>query len=323
MKPEDDYTHPVGSEPNFNESMYFHFHDPGNRIGGFVRLANRPNEGRGERTICLYLPDGRVAFGFARPDVTTNERMAGAGMEFRVDEPFVKLHASFDGEVNLLDDPEILSEPRELASTVLARCVAELTFTALCEPYAHSFDTGGPAFAPNHYEQIMAVRGSVTVDGNALEITGTGLRDHSWGPRSWQAPWFYRWVHGSGPRLAFMGAYFGAENGAPVTGGFVWDGHEVHHCTDIRISTERSNDQVPRRILVELVAPAGKTWRMIGEVRTSVPLRHRNRDASGREQMTRILENQTRWTADDETELFGMSEYLDQIIDDLPVGLGV
>ncbi|MFE9322303.1 hypothetical protein ACIHDR_25440 [Nocardia sp. NPDC052278] len=323
MKPEDDYTHPVGTEPNFNESMYFHFHSPGNRISGFVRLANRPNEGRGERTICLYLPDGSVAFGFARPEATTNEKMSGAGLEFHVEEPFTTLHATFRGEVNLLDVPEILSDPRRLASTPLVECAVDLTFTRLSEPYAQNFDGDGPAFAPNHYEQIMAVAGSITVDGTVFEIAGAGLRDHSWGPRSWQAPWFYRWLHGSSPQFGFMGAFFGVEDGEPVMGGFVWDGRDVHCCTDVRVSTERGEDHTPRRIRAELVAADGRSWRMIGDVGATVPLRHRKRDASGTEQLTRILENQTRWITDDGTELFGMSEYLDQIVKDSPVGLGV
>ncbi|MBF6149557.1 DUF7065 domain-containing protein [Nocardia nova] len=323
MKPEDDYTHPVGAESNFNESMYFHFHSPGNRISGFVRLANRPNEGRGERTICLYLPDRSVAFGFARPQGTTNEKMAGDGLEFRVGDPFTTLHATFDGEVNLLEDPEILSDPRKLATTPLAGCVVDLTFNRLSAPYSQNFDGDGPAFAPNHYEQIMAVSGSISVDGTAFEIAGTGLRDHSWGPRSWQAPWFYRWLHGSNPNFGFMGAYFGVEDGAPMTGGFVWDGEQVRRCVSVRINTERDAAHVPRRILVELVAADGRSWRLIGDVGGTVPLRHRNRDASGTERVTRILENQTRWIADDGSELFGMSEYLDQIVNDVPVGLDV
>ena len=28
LVPDDDYTHPLGPEPNFNESMYFNFFDP-------------------------------------------------------------------------------------------------------------------------------------------------------------------------------------------------------------------------------------------------------------------------------------------------------
>ena len=58
LVPEDDYTHPLGPEPNFNESMYFNFFDRGRKVGGFVRLGNRANEGpRGDDDDAL--PAGR------------------------------------------------------------------------------------------------------------------------------------------------------------------------------------------------------------------------------------------------------------------------
>ena len=61
LEPQDEYLHPLGPEPSFNESMYFNLFDPSRRLGGFFRLGNRANEGTGEMTACLYLPDGRVA----------------------------------------------------------------------------------------------------------------------------------------------------------------------------------------------------------------------------------------------------------------------
>ena len=45
VRPEDDYTHPLGPEENFNESMYFNFFDNRLRRGGFLRVGNRANEG--------------------------------------------------------------------------------------------------------------------------------------------------------------------------------------------------------------------------------------------------------------------------------------
>ncbi len=66
LEPDDDYMHPVESATNFNESMYFNVFDRENRIGGWFRIANRPNEGRGEMSCCIYLPDGRVGFMFKR-----------------------------------------------------------------------------------------------------------------------------------------------------------------------------------------------------------------------------------------------------------------
>ena len=34
----------------------------------------------------------------------------------------------------------------------------------------------------------------IAVGDEEWEVDGFGLRDHSWGPRFWQAPWWYRWL---------------------------------------------------------------------------------------------------------------------------------
>ncbi len=44
LVPEDDFTHPLGPEPNFNESMYFNFFDTREKLGGWFRMGNRANE---------------------------------------------------------------------------------------------------------------------------------------------------------------------------------------------------------------------------------------------------------------------------------------
>ena len=56
IKPEDDYTHPLGPEPNFNESVYFNFFDRTQNRGGFVRIGNRANEGYAEMTVIVWNP---------------------------------------------------------------------------------------------------------------------------------------------------------------------------------------------------------------------------------------------------------------------------
>src|SRR5262245_65695628 len=72
----DDLMHPNTGESNFNESAYYNFYDPAARLGGFVRLGNRANEGHAEMTLCLYLPDGTVSFMYGRP--TAAEQRAGS-----------------------------------------------------------------------------------------------------------------------------------------------------------------------------------------------------------------------------------------------------
>ena len=48
LEPEDEYTHPIEEEKNFNESMYINIFDPSSRLGGWFRVGNRPNEGYAE-----------------------------------------------------------------------------------------------------------------------------------------------------------------------------------------------------------------------------------------------------------------------------------
>jgi hypothetical protein len=318
VRPEDDYPHPIGAEPNFNESMYLHLHDPGSGLGGFVRLANRPNEGRGERTVCLYLPDGRLGFSYARPEVTTNDAFDAAGLRITVREPLRHLDVAFDGPVSVLADPAAMDDPkRAFEGSPSAPASVRLAVRGLGPAFDHSFDAEGESFAPNHYEQLIAVEGTVRVGELDLPVRGYGLRDHSWGPRYWQTPWFYRWLHGCGDGVGFMGAHFGRPDGPTILGGFVWDGGEMHEVTELAIRTERDGRDEQSAITAELAGPTGR-WTVHGEVRSAVPLRHR-RDG----QVTRIVEGLTRWTLGDGRALYGMSEYLDQIVADRPVGLAV
>ncbi len=320
LTPADDYVHPVGPEPNFNESMYFHFDDPAQRIGGFLRLANRPNEGRGERTVCLYLGDGSVAFGFARPTFDDNDVFRAGGMSVVSIEAFQRLQVSFEGSVNLLDDPSAMVDPKSaLTTTPVVDCALAFELEAAAPPYAESFDGDGESFAPNHYEQLMRISGTLQLGESSYSIGGYGLRDHSWGPRSWQAPWFYRWLHGTSPNLGFMGAYFGDQDGGQRTGGFVWDGERLHQVDDVEVSTECDESHQPQKVTVELTA-ADRRWRFTGETRSSVPLRHRRADGAN---ATRIAESCMTWTAVDGTRIHGMAEYLDQLVDGLPVGARV
>lgn len=318
--PADDYPHPPGPEPNFNESMYFHFHDADLDIGGFLRLANRPNEGSGERTVCLYLPGGSLGFGYARPQFEDSTQFCAGGMSVECVEPFRCLRVSFEGTVNILDDPAAMASPKvALSSSPVADCSVMFNLTALAAAYAQTFDGDGEPFAPDHYEQLMRIAGTVRLGDRTYLIKGHGLRDHSWGPRSWQAPWFYRWIHGSSATLGFMGAYFGDQDGGQRTGGFVWDGEKVHRCVEVEVSTVRDDDHQPRVVTIELTGP-GQRWTFTGETQTSVPLRHRSPDGA---KTTRIAEASMTWTAADGRRLYGIAEYLDQIADGIPVGLRV
>ncbi|WP_020497512.1 DUF7065 domain-containing protein [Sciscionella marina] len=323
MRPEDDYNHPVGAELNFNESMYFHFHDAVVEMGGFVRLANRPNEGRGEMTVCLYLPDGRLGFAYARPEGRSNERFDAAGMRFSVHEPGHRMDVTFAGEISVLDDAARLDDPSlAFRSSPRMVCSIDLTVDGLAAPFDHSFDASEDSFAPNHYEQLIAAKGTLALAGRSIPIEGYGLRDHSWGPRSWQAPWFYRWIHGCGPEFGFMGAWFGSPQGPPTLGGFVWDGAALFEVDSLEIGTRRNAREEQADVTAVLCA-GDREWKIHGSAKATAPLRNRRTDEHGELRTTRIVEALMRWTLPDGRVLQGMSEYLDQLVDGRPVGLAV
>ena len=67
LEPRDELPHTPDAAENFNECVYANGFDARLQMGGWMRLGNRVNEGYAELSVCLYLPDGRVACQFQRP----------------------------------------------------------------------------------------------------------------------------------------------------------------------------------------------------------------------------------------------------------------
>ena len=79
LDPTDEFPHPPERAENFNESVYANGWDARARMGGWMRLGNRVNEGYAELSVCLYLPDGRVACQFKRPADRRQRRASRPG----------------------------------------------------------------------------------------------------------------------------------------------------------------------------------------------------------------------------------------------------
>jgi hypothetical protein len=63
-----------------------------------------------------------------------------------------------------------------------------------------------------------------------------------------------------------------------------------------------------------------RDYEVTGKVMSLIPLRNRRRSPDGEDLMTRITEGMTEYQCDGMTG-YGLSEYLDQIVDGDPVGL--
>jgi hypothetical protein len=323
LEPHDEYTHEPDSASNFNESMYFNVFDPAQQLGGFFRVGNRVNEGMAEVTVCVYLPDGRVAFMFTRPTIDTNDRFDAAGLRFEVVEPFEDLRVTYDGKLTMLTNPLEMADPRKaFTENPREQATVSLRYTKAAPPYGGEPDepTEKPEeqFAKAHYEQLVQADGTITIGDDTFEVHGFGLRDHSWGPRYWQAPWYYRWLTANaGKDFGFMASRIAKRDGPGTRGGFVRDNGELHLCRDAEVSTVWTGgpDRYHREVNVRL-ATRDREWTAKGRVLNLIPLRNRREGL-----VTRISEGMTEWTMADGRVGYGLSEYLDQIVDGEPVGL--
>jgi hypothetical protein len=329
LDPIDEYLHELGPEPNFNESMYFNVFDPTQRVGGWFRIGNRANEGYAEMTVCLYLPDGRVAFMFQRPKIADNNAFDAGGLTIGVTTPFELLTLAYEGKAVVLTDPLQMANPkRAFTENPRVACSVSLDIHGRSAMFGGEpetpHETPGEEFAKGHYEQLLEGVGTITVGDETWTIQGFGLRDHSWGPRFWQAPWYYRWLTGNaGPDFGFMGSYVAKRNGPGSRGGFVWEDGTLHIVDDVEIRTDwRGEESYHQTVHLTLTSSRSeRSWDITGNAFNLIPLRNRRTTPEGDELLTRISEGITEWTVSDGRRGYGMSEYLDQIIDGQPVGI--
>lgn len=309
LQPHDEYMHANTGEPNFNESMYFNVYDRSARVGAFVRIGNRPNERYAETTIAVYQPDGTALFNYKRPDIADNAAFAAGGMRFTVVEPLRHLRVEYTGHAVYLARPLDLEDPRAaFTSNPFKPVTLALDWHGHSPLYGGEGEHGEMVFARGHYEQHGRAVGRLVVDGVEQAIDGLGLRDHSWGPRSWQSPAYYRWLIGQfDAGFGFMGSQIVTQAGSELLSGFVFrDGtnHPVHR---VSVHTDwREPGHYHDQIALTLHT-AGGELPITGRVLTMLPLRNRK---DGR--VTRISEGLTEWRCGDHVG-YGWSEYLDQL----------
>jgi hypothetical protein len=334
LDPSDEYMHPLETASNFNESMYFNGYAPERRVGGFLRLGNRANEGYAELTTCLYLPDGRVAFVFKRPEITNNDAFDAGGTRFEVITPFEELRTSYRGKICMLDDPKQMADPRKaFTENPWAECEVEWTHRGVSPMFGGEpvQDDGSPlpedhsgGFARGHYEQHMAVQGTIRVGDDEWVLEGNGLRDHSWGPRYWQAPWYYRWLTANfGDDFGFVVSVITSRDGKNRMGGMILRDGEYELIEHAEITTDWTGDDCYHESLRATARTAKGEYAISGSVIQLIPLRNRRTAPDGEQLVTRISEGMTEWHCDAvDRPGYGLSEYLDQIIDGRPVGAG-
>ena len=325
MRPEDELMHQPDPCENFNESVYSNGFDEKTGVGGWMRLGNRVNEGYAELSVCLYLPDGRIACQFQRPHITSNDKFDAGGLSYRVIEPFKKVAMAYEGDLLIVDNPDALRDPQSLFANG-PRKLGSVSWTHEAsspihggEPVRDDIPTMyGRDFSRGHFNQHGRVRGRIRVGDEEWPIDGRGWRDHSWGPRYWQVIYFYRLFMGNFSNGdGFMLLKIADREGYSRRIGVLLVDGQYEEITDLDVMTDWTEARDPAR--VRLGVRTAKRMALIeGEILTLAPLRNR-RKADGEILVSRIAEGFTRFRWG-EREGYGMTEYIERIEGDKLAG---
>jgi hypothetical protein len=318
--------HPPTDDPQFNESMYFNMVDGESGFATLIRMGNRVNEGHAEVTVLVYLPGGAAAIHFERAPIASNDRFDAAGLRFEVVEPLERLRVHFDGTAYLLAQGTDLADPKSafaqspqvpLRLQLDYRNVVPVYGLGASSPGASGIAGAEDSIAIGHYQGPCAVGGWVEVDGERRDVAGLGFRDHSWGPRKWQGPRYWRWVSCMVDEgFGFVGWCTRIGDERPAGNGMVMRGGEVALVTAVEIESEYGpHPHYPTSMRIALTTDSGDVLRASGSVFANVPLRSRRDGVTAR-----LAEVICRYEVDGRTG-YGISEYHDLILDGVPAGM--
>jgi len=247
-------------------------------------------------------------------------------------EPFKKLRLTYDGKVCLMDRPFEMANPsKAFRDNPQVDCQIELDYEGVSPMYGGETvrADGVPreidpekSFAKAHYEQHVAAKGHFTVAGETHQIDGFGLRDKSWGPRHWSAINWYRWCPMNfGRDFGMMLSIVTGAEGQPHEGGMVFADGAYDLISECKMDTDWDEHRYQTGLRAQVKTRGGKSYQVEGKVLSLIPLRSRRTAPDGTELNTRITEGMTEYRCGDLVG-YGLSEYLDQIVDGRPSGMG-
>lgn len=316
----DEYMHLPSDDPNFNESAFYDLVNSDGSQAWTLRIGNRVNRGYAEVTVIGFLPDGRTAFHFQRAPIDNNDAFAAGGVRFDVVEPMKRMKVRFVGDVRMLADATELEDPKRVfTESPLEHLELELDYEDLVTMYGVDSISGGAAtstLSTGHYQGPAKARGTVKLGDRSEEISGFGFRDHSWGPRQWNAPKYWRWLTGVVDEGTFFEGFrwrIGDEQ--PPDFGVVSIDGKLSFVDRVDYSTTYGPaPYYPETVRITLHTTDGPV-EVIGKQLHVAPLRHR----SG-EHVARIARAVFRCEFAGRIA-YGWSEYHDQVVDGIPIGI--
>ena len=194
----DEVTHKPRDVPLWSENYLSQVYAPEAEIGFWFHLGRSAFDVHLWNEIFIaYLPGDQylVASSFSYGEC--EQGPLGNQLHYRCVEPFKKWTKSFRGAANLVSGETLRAGPFVPGRSM--HVDVELYWESL----GPAWDLGPPSihdtWASAHYEQHGVVRGTICYDGKRIELAGSGIRDHSWGPRDLSRFNTHAWMSGQFP----------------------------------------------------------------------------------------------------------------------------
>jgi hypothetical protein len=123
-----------------------------------------------------------------------------------------------------------------------------------------------------------------------------------------------------GADFGMMLSIVAGEKGDPRVGGMVLKDGQYDLINELSIESDWDEDGNQTALRALVGTEGGARYKVEGRVISLIPLRNRRKAPDGQELVTRITEGFTEYVCDGQVG-YGMSEYLDQIVDGKPAGL--
>jgi hypothetical protein len=258
VDPVEDYTHAIQSEVElWSENYFFGWYDPEHHVGLWNHLGRTPLDPTIWRAlVTLFLPDGQVLVhkSYGRgPDVPGVSGPSNGAMSFRCEDPLLTWTVA----------AEVMARPTtldDLATAVIADGeVVPVSFEYRFDAITPIWDLGAAdmsdqSWALTHYEQAGTFAGVVRCGNQEWPMAGTGIRDHSYGPRNFAHFRRGSWAHAEFPggRTFVVLRMWNDDDQVALNRGFISEDGKLREVIPVEMPTLESPLGEPRAMTIRL-----------------------------------------------------------------------
>jgi hypothetical protein len=268
VDPVDEFPHdPPEGVALWSENYCYQAYDPGRRLGIWFHLGRTPyDHDLWRQVLVLYLPDGDLLLNKSYGRGTTAAGPGAATMRIDVEQPCERLSFHFHGAVQRVA-PAALRQWFLADGHVHEPARVDLTWSARSPMWDMGAEMRSQSWGHVHHEQIANVSGGVAFEGKEIHFSGTGIRDHTTGPRDFLSLSRHVWLSGTFPSgLSFAMIDVEVQDGsAHLSRAFISDGDGMREVTPVEVPflSELDRREDPYTIVLD---DRGQMVRIDGEV---------------------------------------------------------